>query len=62
MYSLKSKVSCSKTFGEFRTNVFLTWLLNQLEYCNQVDFVWDQYPTDNWKSYTREERGNGRRI
>ena len=63
MYSLKSKVSCCNTFGEFRTNVFLPWLLNQLEHCNRVDFVWDRYPTDSLKSYTREERGNvGRRY
>ena len=62
MYSLKSKVSCSNTFGEFRTNVFLPWLLNQLEHCNRVDFVWDRYPTDSLKSSTREERGNGYNI
>ena len=61
MYSLKGQVTSSNTFGEFKSDVFLPWLSNQLQYCNRVDFVWDRYPIDSLKSYTRNERGRGRR-
>ena len=61
MYSLKSQVSSSTTFGELKSNVFLPWLSNQLQHCNRVDFVWDRYPIDSLKAYTRDERGSGRR-
>ena len=61
MYSLKNKVCSSNTFGDLRDRIFIPWLKNQLEHCSRLDFIWDRYPPDSLKLYTREERGSGRR-
>ena len=61
MYCLKGKVSCKNTFADLRDEVFIPWLQHQLEHCARVDFVWDRYPSDSLKLYTRESRGYGRR-
>ena len=61
MYSLKGKVCCKNTFRDLRDGVFLPWLQQQLEHCGRLDFVWDRYPHDSLKLFTREERGFDRR-
>jgi len=61
MYFLKNKVTCHNTFGELKRNVLLPWLISQLTHSDRIDFIWDRYPQDSLKSYTRNERGRSNR-
>ena len=61
IYTLKGKVDCVNTFGEFKRNIFLHWFLNQLEHCSRLDFIWDRYPAHSLKSYTRQETSCSRK-
>ena len=47
------------TFDEYADNVFIPYILKQLERSVRVDVVWDVYISDSIKASTRERRGKG---
>ena len=49
------------TFSEYAEQVFIPYLLDQLQSSSRVDVVWDTYLSDSLKESTREKRGKGLR-
>ena len=49
----------ASTFDEYANNVFLPYLVRQLENSDRVDVVWDTYVTNSIKESTRVKRGRG---
>ena len=47
------------TFEDYVDNVFLPYILKQLENTERVDVVFDRYVPDSLKTSTREKRGSG---
>ena len=51
-----------KTFQQYREEVFLSYVQQQLKlHVNRIDIVWGAYNTNSLKTHTREKRGNGER-
>ena len=50
----------AKTFCEYGTHVFLSYISSQLQHASRVDIVWDEYLPESLKADTRNNRG--RRI
>ena len=50
------------TFGDYGSNVFIPWILRQLQTYDRIDIVWDSYKTDSLKEATRVKRGKGTRT
>ena len=55
------KPGTERTFSEYATHVFLTYITTQLQNAQRVDVVWDEYVQGSLKSYTRSVRGKGSR-
>ena len=51
----------AKTFGEYAKEVFLPYVMSELQKSFRVDIVWDVYLKDSLKLSTRESRGTGAR-
>ena len=51
----------SRTFDEYFSIVFATYVLKQLENAKRVDLVWDVYLDDSLKKSLREKGGAGQR-
>ena len=51
----------SRTFDEYFSIVFATYVLKQLENAKRVYLVWDVYLDDSLKKSLREKRGAGQR-
>ena len=49
----------TKTFDDYADQVFLSYLVKQLDKCSRLDVVWDTYIADSIKASTREKRGQG---
>ena len=47
------------TFDEYAKQVFIPYLLGQLQTSSRIDVVWDTYRADSLKECTREKRGKG---
>ena len=49
------------TFDQYVDQVFLPYVMKQLENSRRVDIVWDRYIPTSIKESTREKRGKGTR-
>ncbi len=47
------------TFDQYADQVFLPYVMKQLESSRRVDVVWDKYIPTSIKESTREKRGKG---
>jgi hypothetical protein len=47
------------TFRQYADDVFVPYLLKQLQNVSRVDVVWDTYSANSLKAHTRERRGDG---
>ncbi len=45
-----------KTFDDYATDVFLSYISSHLKVVSRVDVVWDVYVPDSLKSGTRSKR------
>ena len=50
------------TFADYADQIFVPFLLQQLQDTYRVDFVWDRYFANSTKGLTREHRGSGSRT
>jgi len=48
----------SRTFQDYAQQIFIPYLLSQLESVDRVDIVWDRYLQESLKQSTREHRMN----
>jgi len=46
----------AKTFLEYAEQVFVSYVLSQLENTTRIDIVWDVYQPDSLKGSTRQKR------
>ena len=53
------KPGTAKTFEEYAQQVFIPYVVRQLQHVSRLDLVWDSYRTDSLKASTREQRGKG---
>ena len=51
----------ARTFDEYFSTVFASYILRHLKTARRVDLVWDVYQDDSLKSSLREKRGSGQR-
>ena len=51
------KPGLSKTFKDYAQDVFLLYILMQLDKAQRADMVWDIYKPGSLKQKTREKRG-----
>ena len=49
----------SKTFSKYGNQVFLPYLVRQLNGVQRLDVVWDEYKGDSLKAETSSKRGKG---
>ena len=49
----------ARKFSDYANQVFIPYILSQLQHVNRVDVVWDEYLPDSLKTETRSKRGNG---
>ena len=49
----------AKTFKAYATDVFVPYILSQLQHVERPDIVWDRYIADSLKLETRCNRGKG---
>ena len=48
-----------KTFSDYATQVFQSYITSQLQHVNRLDVVWGEYIADSLKAETRTRRGKG---
>ena len=53
------KPGTAKTFEEYAVQVFIPYVVRQLQHVSRLDLVWDSYRADSLKASTREQRGKG---
>ena len=53
------KPGTAKTFEEYAQQVFIPYVVRQLQHVSRLDLVWDSYRADSLKASTREHRGKG---
>ena len=51
----------ARTFQDYTDNVFMPYIMTQLQSVKRVDIIWDVYRHDSLKAATREKRGSGTR-
>lgn len=56
------KVSKCRTFQDYYQNIFLPYILRQLQNTQRLDIVWDVYKPNSLKQQTRQARGSGIRY
>ncbi len=49
----------AKTFLDYAQQVFLPYIVSQLQHVERIDVIWDQYFSDSLKLETRKKRGKG---
>ena len=49
----------AQIFLDYAQQVFLPYIVAQLQHAGRVDIVWDQYFSDTLKGKTRKKRGRG---
>ena len=49
----------AKTSKSYATDVFVPYILSQLQHVERLDIVWDRYIADSLKSETRSKEGKG---
>ena len=53
------KPGTANTFEEYAQQVFIPYVVQQLQHVSRLDLVWDSYRADSLKASTREHRGKG---
>lgn len=53
------KPGTAKTFLEYASQVFIPYILGQLQHASCLDLVWDSYVIDSLKATARAKRGKG---
>ena len=53
------KPGTAKMFEEYAQQVFIPYVVRQLQHVSRLDLVWDSYRADSLKASTREQRGKG---
>ena len=53
------KPGTTKTFEEYANQVFIPYILRQVQHVQRLDLVWDSYKADSLKASAREKRGKG---
>ena len=53
------KLGTVKTFEEYAQQMFIPYVVRQLQHVSRLDLVWDSYRADTLKASTREQRGKG---
>lgn len=53
--------SCA-IFGDYAEQVFIPYILRNLQTCKRLDVVWDRYINNSLKSSARQKRGSGNRV
>lgn len=53
------KPGTANTFEEYAQQVFIPYVVQQLQHVSRLDLVWDSYRADSLKASTREQRGKG---
>ena len=53
------KPGTAKTFEEYAQQVFIPYVVRQLQHVSRLHLVWDSYRADSLKASTREQRGKG---
>ena len=56
---LNLKPGTAKTFEEYAQQVFIPYVVRQLQHVSRIDLVWDSYRAYSLKASTREQRGKG---
>lgn len=51
----------ARTFQNYIDNVFMQYIMKQLQPVRRADIIWDVYQQDSLKAATREKRGCGTR-
>ena len=54
-----SKCLLANTFEEYAQQVFIPYVVQQLQHVSRLDLVWDSYRADSLKASTREHHGKG---
>ena len=49
----------AETFKQYADQVFLPYILGQLQHASQLDLVWDSYKADSLKATARAKHGKG---
>ena len=49
----------AETFKQYADQVFLPYILGQLQHASRLDLVWDSYKADSLKATARAECGKG---
>ena len=49
----------AETFKQYADQVFLPFILGQLQHASRLDLVWDSYKADSLKATARAKRGKG---
>ena len=49
----------ARKFSDYGNQVFISYILSQLQHVNKVDVVCDEYLPDSLKAETRSKRGKG---
>lgn len=49
----------SKTFEDYARNVFMNYVVSQVQSVARLDVVWDVYSPNSLKQGTRDKRGQG---
>ena len=53
------KPGAAETFEQYAHQVFLPYILGQLQHASRLDLVWDSYVADSLKATIRVKRGKG---
>ena len=49
----------ARKFSDYTNQVFIPYILSQLQHVNRVDIMWDEYLLNSLKAETRNKRGKG---
>ena len=52
----------ARKFSDYDNQVFISYILSELQHVNRVDVVWDEYLPDSLKAETRSKRGTSNAI
>ena len=53
------KLGGAESFKQYADQVFLPFILGQLQHASRLDLVWDSYKADSLKATARAKRGKG---
>ena len=59
LYDISLDKGDAYTFKDYADNVFMPWILKQLDNHKRIDIVWDSYKPNSLKETTQGKRGTG---